>query len=246
MFTPGPDHHVAAQLGLRNNVQRYTLGFMGCCAALPALRMAAQFCEADPQAVVMVICVEISTIHFQLDTSDDTLRGNALFGDGAAGAIVSARPLRAGTSGYAVRGFETSVIPNSAREMAWRIGDHGFELKLSSYVPDIVGFNVPGLVHTLLGDATAEKRGALEWAVHPGGPGILEQVQAALQLDESHTQASWQVLAENGNMSSATVLFVLRKMLLREIHPGKATVALAFGPGLTAEAAHLERAYAGQ
>ncbi len=238
---PGPDYHIIRELGLSNNVQRYTLGFMGCYAAFPGLRMAAQFCEADPNAVVLVMCLELCTLHLQIDERPDSLLANSLFADGAAAAIVSARKPVPGRPAFIVRDFHTTLIPSGERDMAWTIGNEGFNMVLSSYIPDIIGSNIK----QMLGDALRAKGMALddiqEWAVHPGGRAILDRVEESLGLSPDALNASREILRGYGNMSSATVLFVLKELLESADSERALTGAMAFGPGLTVETAVFER-----
>ena len=238
---PGPDYHIIRELGLSENVQRYTLGFMGCYAAFPGLRMAAQFCEADPKAVVLVMCLELCTLHLQIDDKPDNILANAIFADGAAAAILSAREPAPGRPAYVVRDFTTSLITSGEGDMAWTIGDNGFNMILSSYVPDIIGSNIK----QMLGETLERKDMALgdieEWAVHPGGRAILDRVQESLGLHETALDASREILRDYGNMSSATVLFVLKELLESAETERALTGAIAFGPGLTVETAVFER-----
>ncbi len=238
---PGPDYHVIRELGLRENVQRYTLGFMGCYAAFPALRMAAQFCEADPQAVVLVICLELCTLHMQINDHHDSILANSLFADGAAAAVVSARSPVDKKPAYLLRGFESALVPSSESEMAWEIGNEGFNIVLSSYVPDIIGGNIRQLLNGILGRQGCKVDSMDEWAVHPGGRSILDKVQESLALRPDALEASRTILRDYGNMSSATILFVLKEMLDSAETDHATLCAMAFGPGLTVETALLER-----
>lgn len=238
---PGPDYHVIRELGLREDVERYTVGFMGCYAAFPALRMAAQFCAADPRAVVLVVCLELCTLHMQPEPTAENIVANSLFADGAAAAVVSAREPSPGSPHYRLGSFRSALVPGSEEHMAWDIGDRGFKMVLSAYVPGLIGANIRGIVGNLLEPAgiDADKVGA--WAVHPGGRAILDQVERQMALGPAALAVSRGVLRDYGNMSSPTVLFVLARML-EEADPGPATTcALAFGPGLTVESAILER-----
>ncbi|HCN30773.1 MAG TPA: type III polyketide synthase [Verrucomicrobiales bacterium] len=238
---PGPDYHIIRELGLRESVQRYTLGFMGCYAAFPALRMAAQFCGADAGAVVLVVCLELCTLHMQVNDEPDSILANSLFADGAAAAIVSARAPQPRAAAYRLQGFESALMASSEREMAWDIGDTGFNIVLSSYVPDIIGAGI----HTLLGGVLRRQGVSIEqiheWAVHPGGRAILDKVGQSLALKPDALDASRAVLRDYGNMSSATILFVLKELLDQAGSEPATTCALAFGPGLTVETAVLER-----
>ena len=238
---PGPDYHIIRELGLSENVQRYTLGFMGCYAAFPGLRMAAQFCEADPKAVVLVMCLELCTLHLQISDQPDSILANSLFADGAAAAILSARAPVQGKPAFEVRDFSTSLVTSGEQDMAWAIGNNGFSMVLSSYVPDIIGSNI----RQMLGETLSRKGMALEdiqeWAVHPGGRAILDRVQDSLGLPPDALNASREILRDYGNMSSATVLFVLKELLESAETESALTGAMAFGPGLTVETAVFER-----
>lgn len=239
-YNPGPDYHIVRELGMPDSVQRYHLGFMGCYAAFPALRMAAQFCEADPSAVVLVECLELCSLHLQLTGSDDNLLANSLFADGAGAAIVSAREPAPGNPAYRIDGFRSALVPCGEQDMTWSVGDQGFDISLSSYVPKIIGGNIRGLIEPALGAGGLSVPDVDVWAVHPGGKSIVDQVQRALELTPAQVGAPREVLRRYGNMSSATILFVLEEILR---HPsGKSperVCAVAFGPGLAVEAATL-------
>jgi len=238
---PGPDYHIIRDLGLNENVERYTIGFMGCYAAFPALRMAAQFCEANPQAVVLVMCLELCSLHLQVSGKPESIVANALFADGAAAAIVSAREPAQDRPYYRVHGFHSALVPSSEAHMAWDIGDHGFNMVLSAYVPDLIGSNIREILAGIL-----DKRGLTpadidEWAVHPGGRAILDQIEEQLSLPPAELEMSRSVLRDYGNMSSPTVMFVLKGFLEEAESERAMTCAIAFGPGLTVETAVLER-----
>lgn len=238
---PGPDYHIIRELGLRQEVQRYTLGFMGCYAAFPALRMAAQFCEADPGAVVLVMCLELCSLHMQINDQPDSILANSLFADGAAAALVSARKPAPGRPYHRVHGFSSALVTDGMADMAWDIGNEGFNIVLSSYVPDILGTRIRPLLEGLLERHDLTLPEIEEWAVHPGGRAILDKVEEGLGLPENSLHAARQVLRDYGNMSSATVMFVLKELLDGAESDGAMTCAMAFGPGLTVETAMLER-----
>jgi len=239
---PGCDYHIIRELGLQPTVERYTLGFMGCYAAFPALRMAHQFCEANPDAVVLVMCLELCSLHLQIDGEADTLLANSLFADGAAAALVSAQKPEEGAAHFRIESFDSTLLPSGEQEMAWDIGDHGFDIVLSSYVPDIIGANIGSIVAEVLAGRLRGMEEIDRWAVHPGGRSILDKIEQSLELAPDALRCSRAVLRENGNMSSATILFVLERMLA-EAEAGQesaTTCAMAFGPGLTVETALLE------
>ncbi|AYF98599.1 type III polyketide synthase [Protaetiibacter intestinalis] len=229
---PGPDLDVVRALGLPTRTARLHVGFMGCCGAFPALRAADAVCRADPEAVVLVVCVELCTVHLATSDDPEQIVAMSLFADGAAAVVVSARAAR-GPS-LAIDGFLTEVLPDTLEEMTWRIGDQGFVMRLSSRVPAELGATVgPALAPLLPGGAAAVDA----WAVHPGGRAILDRLEEALELPPAALGDSRAVLADFGNMSSPTVLFVLRRLLAGGARGS--VCAMAFGPGLTLEAALL-------
>ena len=248
-YAPGPDFVLARDLGLRAGVQRYHLGFMGCYASVPALRLARQLCEADAEAVVLVVSVELCTLHLRTSNDPDTIVATSLFGDGAGAALVTARPPADDERALQLDAFATRTTPQGESAMAWRIGDHGFEMVLSNAVPSIIGEHVTGAIAPLLeaepelGAALAEGRasGAIEhWAIHPGGRSILDRVESTLGLAEAQLAPARETLRDYGNMSSATVLFVLERILRDPAAAdGERVAAMAFGPGLTVESALL-------
>lgn len=230
-YAPGPDLDVVQALGLSSRTERYHLGFMGCYAAFPALRMARAFCLADPNAVVLIASVELCTLHLQPSRDVDAVVAASVFADGGAGAVVSARTPR----GPALRmdAFVDDVAPEGASDMAWTIGDHGFEMVLSSYVPSIVGEKASGALRPLLARSGTDPAEVRRWAVHPGGRAILDKLASGLELAPEALASSRRVLAQYGNMSSATILFVLADLLREPAPAGEPIVAMAFGPGLT-------------
>lgn len=230
-YAPGPDLDVVHGLGLRGGTERYHLGFMGCYAAFPALRMARAFVAADPDAVVLIAWAELCTLHLQHDRDPDALVSASVFADGAAGAVVSGRP----PSGPALRldAFADGLAPEGASDMAWTVGDTGFDMTLSAYVPKIVGSKAHAALGPLLAGRDLDLADVPRWAVHPGGRAILDKLADGLELPETALAASRGVLARYGNMSSATVMFVLAELLRDPGPSGEPVIAMAFGPGLT-------------
>lgn len=239
-YNPGPDLAIINQLKLSPSTQRYHLGFMGCYASIPALRMAKQFCQAQSDAVVLVVSVELCTLHFHFDDDLDTILANSLFADGAAAAIVSNKPTNPQHNQYRIRSFASSVIPEGVSDMAWTIGNRGFNIVLSRYVPRIIGSNIGELVKQTLSDFHLDFSDVTTWAVHPGGKSIIDKVENSLGLKPSQIRPSRDVLMRYGNMSSATILFVLKRILEQGSTQKKENVfAVAFGPGLVVESALL-------
>lgn len=237
---PGPDWHIVTELGLSPTVERYNLGFMGCYAALPALRMARQFCLARPNAVVLVVCLELCSLHMQMSASDDALLANAIFSDGGAAALVSARPPAANQPALRLGDFQSALAPEGQGDMAWEIGNHGFNLVLSSYVPDVIAANLDRVVGDLLAPRGRSVANVDVWAIHPGGKSILDKAEKSLALAPHQLAASRSVLRDFGNMSSATILFVLQQLLRQPGSQPQSIAAMAFGPGLTIECGLLD------
>lgn len=236
-FNPGIDYFLIRDLGLPAATERYHLGFMGCYAAFPALRMAAQFCAANPQARVLVLCLELCSLHIQFGEREDQLLANSLFADGAAAALVSARPPLPGHRALSLDRFVSTLVPEGEADMAWSIGDRGFDIALSGYVPRILGANIAGLVEPLLAENGQTLAEIDLWAIHPGGKAILDQIERALALRPEQVAAARRILRDFGNMSSATILFVLRELLTEPVTADGRICSMAFGPGLTVEMA---------
>lgn len=239
-FNPGPDYKIVRALGLNPSVQRYHLGFMGCYAAFPAMRAAKSFCEADPEAVVLVVCAELCSLHVRTSNDPDTIMGSALFADGAAAAIITAREIPEGTALLQLDHFETVLTPVGEESMAWNIGDHGFEMVLGNYVPHIIDEHIVGALEPLLSRDSSLRnrpyRDIRHWAIHPGGRSILDKVQSRLELTDEQLLPARETLRDFGNMSSATVLFVLKRILALPAEDGDERIcSMAFGPGLTVE-----------
>jgi predicted naringenin-chalcone synthase len=241
-FNPGPDYKIVRALGLNPAVQRYHLGFMGCYAAFPALRAAKSFCEADPDAVVLVVCAELCSLHVRTSNDPDTIMGSALFADGAAAAVISARDIPDGSPLLRLDHFETVLTPVGEESMAWNIGDEGFEMVLGNYVPHIIDDHIIGALEPLLSRDESLRglpyRDITHWAIHPGGRSILDKVQSRLELTDEQLVPARETLRNFGNMSSATVLFVLKHIAGLPPQDGDERIcSMAFGPGLTVETA---------
>ncbi len=229
--TPGLDILLARDLGMAPGTQRLFIGHMGCYAAIPGLGVAADFVVSRDRPAVL-LCLELTSLHVQPPTADaEQIIAHALFSDAAAAAVLQPR-----ARGYELRDVASVTDVATADHMTWDVTDLGFRMGLSSRVPDVLDMHVAGLVTDLLarhGLALSDVDG---WAVHPGGPRILDVVQARLDLSDADLAASRRVLAEHGNCSSPTVLMILEE--LRPADP-EHVVALAFGPGLTLYAALL-------
>lgn len=231
---PGIDQILAERLGL-GAVERTLVGFMGCYAAVAAIRVAHHIVRSEPEARVLVVTVELSSIHLKEESEIEPLLAMLQFADGAAAALVTAEP-----KGFGVRELFTMNLPDSAELIRWTIGDHGFAMHLSGEVPGRIGAALQdeAVRSRLLDGWSADEVDA--WAVHAGGRSILDAVARGLGLPQGALNASRDVLARFGNMSSSTLMFVLAELLGR---PGSDKgVAIAFGPGLAAEGFRFERA----
>ena len=224
---PGIDQIIATELNLEG-VERLLVGFMGCYAAVAALRSARHIVRSDPDARVLVITVELSTLHLQPAREIEPLLAMLQFGDGAAAALVTRD-----AHGFEIRVPFAATLDDSASLIRWDITDRGFAMHLSGEVPLRIGaaLSDPEFAARVTGGRDAGTIDA--WAVHAGGRSILDAVAHALALDSQALDESRAVLRDNGNMSSATLMFVLARLLAGP--PVESGVALAFGPGLAAE-----------
>jgi predicted naringenin-chalcone synthase len=229
---PGIDVAIIEGLGLPRTTERTHVGFMGCHGALNAIRVARSFADGSPRHVSLVCSVELCTLHFAYGWDPDMMIANALFADGAAAAV--GRSANGSSDEWRVGATGTFLVPESRDDMTWRIGDHGFRMTLSARVPDLIEAHLTGWVVAWLAEQGLALGDVRSWAVHPGGPRILSSVERALGLERASSQVSREVLAECGNMSSATILFILDRF--KRLEAPRPCVALAFGPGLVVEA----------
>ena len=225
---PGLDHWLIRRFGLPGGVERSIVGFMGCQAAINALKLAHHIVRSDRRARVLVLNLELCSLHLQPSTGIEQLLCFLLFADGCSAALVSAEPL-----GLRIEGFHAALVPEAADQITWRIGDAGFDMTLSGFVPLTLARALPGQAAAILGGLPPEE--VALWAVHPGGRSVLDAVAQGLGIPEAGLVDSRAVLRGHGNMSSATVMFVLQRMLAAAPPPGMRGCALAFGPGLSAE-----------
>jgi len=231
MVAPGVELQLMEKLGLGDDVERYCIHFMGCYAAFTGLKLADKIVRAEPEAKVLVVSVELCTLHFQKEYSDDNILANSLFGDGAAAALVMNSE-----KGLLINSYLSQVLREGERDMAWGIGDFGFEMKLSKYIPALLDKGITELKEAF------EKKFRLSkiqnFAIHPGGKQILQKVQEAFSLPPEINFHASEVLRQFGNMSSATILFVLDRMMKDSNVEGE-ILSMGFGPGLTLETMHL-------
>jgi alpha-pyrone synthase len=224
---PGLDMEIISRFRLRPGIERVLIGFMGCYAALNALTLARHIVRSEPKAKVAVVNVELCTLHLQDGTAVEHMLRFLIWGDGASACVVSGEP-----AGILLRGFHSTAIPQGRELITWRIGASGFDLSLSSRLPRVLSMALPEkLAEIMAGANPADVR---LWAVHAGGRSILDAFAAAIGLAPDALRHSRSVLKRFGNMSSATIMFVLRDMMESGACPGLGC-GIAFGPGLTAQ-----------
>ena len=227
LYAPGLDFEVVSHLGLAPSVERTMIGFMGCYAAINALKSAHHIVRSEPEAKVLILNLELCTLHFQETHELEQVLSFLVFADGAAASLVSADP-----HGLAIDSFLADQIPETSHLITWRVGELGFDMHLSGEVPGEIG-------RALRESGSEITRGrdpqSIDlWAVHPGGRSILDSVEKGLGLGPDALAASRNILAHFGNMSSATVMFVLQQ-IAAHAQSGQTGCAMSFGPGLTAE-----------
>lgn len=225
LYAPGLDFEIVDHLGLDPSVERTMIGFMGCYAAINALKLARHIVRSAPEAKVLVVNLELCTLHLQETQELAQVLSYLVFGDGCAASLVSREP-----EGFALTSFRAFLIPETRELITWRIREQGFDMMLSGRVPGELN---QALKHLADGDTDPLAEVSL-WAVHPGGRTILDAVEEGLKLPKEALWASRAVLSEFGNMSSPTVMFVLQKLMM-QAPKGARGCAMAFGPGLTAE-----------
>jgi alpha-pyrone synthase len=228
LSAPGIDFEVMRRCNLRPSIERNLLGFMGCHAAINALKLARHIVRSTPDAKVLIICIELCTLHLQEWADIEQLLTFLLFADGCAAAVISAEP-----TGLALDHFHAEMVPEAAEYITWTIRDSGFDMRLSGEVPSTISAALRSRSDRVLSGACPDD--IRLWAVHPGGRTVLDAVEDAFQLEPSALAASRAVLRNYGNMSSPTVLFVLEAIMRQKVPPGARGCAMAFGPGLTAE-----------
>ena len=239
---PGFDFTLIKQLPLRPDVARTQIGFMGCHAALNALRVARAFVTADPNAVVLVCCVELCTLHYQYGWNPEQIVANSLFADGAAACVIRAESPTTDSSADELGSQPISrivasgsiMLPDSEDAMTWRVGDHGFRMTLSTRVPGLLEAHLRPWLTSWLEQHGLRPDDIATWAAHPGGPKILNALADTMSIPREQLVVSREIMQTHGNMSSPTVLFVLDR--LREKKAKGPCVAIGFGPGLVAEA----------
>ena len=236
MSAPGLDLQVMEAMDLPATIFRTSVNFMGCYAAIHAMKLADAFCKNDPDAKVLIVCTELCTLHFQKENSIDNIASSLLFGDGSAAILVVNDDHD--LPGIKMKKFYSEVALKGKKEMSWEISSSGFLMTLSGYVPDLIEQDFAGLLKNALHNAGKQESDITHWCIHPGGKRILDVIEKSTAINDNDMKYSLQVLKDYGNMSSPTILFVLKEIMesiesnqLDEVN----IFGAAFGPGLTME-----------
>jgi alpha-pyrone synthase len=241
LFAPGLDIELIRALDLNAHINRSSINFMGCNAAILALKNADTICKSDHTAKVLIVCTELCTLHFQKKYNDDYLLSNMLFGDGSAAVLVTAEPdVKSHYTNIKIGSFNSLILHKGYHDMAWQLSETGFIMNLTSYVSGLIKENIQVMLDSIAIDTTKINH----WAIHPGGKKIIDDFFEVLKIDPSKASESYDVLRDYGNMSSPTVLFVLKQVLENNANAkkGESIFSAAFGPGLSIETMQLSYA----
>ena len=236
MSAPGLDLQIMEAMKLPSNIFRTSVNFMGCYAAIHALKFADALAKETRKAKILIVCTELCTLHFQKDNTIDNITSSLLFGDGAAAVLITHDENK--LDGLHIKDFYSEVAFKGKQHMSWQLSSTGFLMTLSGYVSDLIEEDFNGLVQNALLHTSLNKSDISHWCIHPGGKKILTSIQKSINIKEEALQHSYNVLRDYGNMSSPTILFVLKE-IMEELNKNKEAKAnifgAAFGPGLTLE-----------
>ncbi len=235
MSAPGLDLQVMELMDLPHTIMRTSVNFMGCYAAIHAMKIADAFCNSAENANVIVVCTEFCTLHFQKEITIDNMTSSLLFADGCAAILMQGN--KAG-KGLRLENFYSDVIFKGKNDMSWQLSSNGFLMTLSGYIPELIKADFEKLVGAAMQQTNRSQKDVTDWCIHPGGKKILQSIAQSLQLEKENFTPSYEVLNDYGNMSSPTILFVLQKIMddIKTRDDQAAVVfGAAFGPGLTME-----------
>ncbi|MBX3239643.1 MAG: type III polyketide synthase [Chitinophagaceae bacterium] len=232
MSAPGLDLQIMDMMDMCKNIYRTSINFMGCYAAIHALKIADAICRTEENARVVIVCTELCTLHFQRELTVDNITSSMLFADGSAAALLTGDHYPG--TGLQLNRFYSEILPRGKKDMAWELSSSGFLMTLSGYIPELIKEDFERLVEKAIESSPMRKDDIAYWCIHPGGKRILDAIQKSMKLGEQDLATSCAILEEYGNMSSPTILFVLKR-LLQQAQPGKPLLGAAFGPGLTME-----------
>ncbi len=237
LSAPGLDLEIMEAMNLRPSIFRTSVNFMGCYAAVHALKLGDAICKTDSSANVVIVCIELCTLHFQKEKSADNITSTLLFADGCAALLMQHDSAK--DKGLQIESFYSEVAFKGKKDMSWQLSSSGFLMTLTGYVPDLVKEDFDGLVKNALAHALLDKGDIDHWCIHPGGKKILEAIEKSTGLSAEQLTYAYEVLRDYGNMSSPTILFVLKKILdeleSAPFEKRQHIFGAAFGPGLTME-----------
>ncbi len=241
IYNPGLDIELMQELDLPADTFHTGINFIGCNAAFPALRIADSIVKSQTDAKVLVVCVELCTLHFQPKNDSDNLLSNTIFGDGAAAVIIVSDSLanKQNLKGFSLNGFSPMLLKRGKDLMGWNVTSVNFEMILDAGIPEFLGEELSQLMVAVAEKLQLTPDNINHWAVHPGGKKILQTVERGLQLKNDELKNSYKVLRNYGNMSSPTILFVLNEIWKNQPKSGDTVFALGFGPGISIETASL-------
>ena len=236
MSAPGLDLQIIEEMNLPSNIFRTSVNFMGCYAAIHALKLADALCNNSKDAQILIVCTELCTLHFQKELNVDNITSSLLFGDGSAAVLVTNDNSK--HDGLHIKNFYSEVAFKGKKDMSWELSSKGFLMTLSGYIPDLIQEDFNGLIEKALHKSGLKKSDITEWCIHPGGKKILNSIEKSIGINPERLSYSYEVLKKYGNMSSPTILFVLKE-IMENLKLNKNTnskiAAAAFGPGLTME-----------
>jgi len=239
LYAPGLDAELIEALNLPNDIFHTAVNFLGCNAAFHALKIADLITKSDKNAKVLIVSVELCTLHFQPKNNHDNLLSNTIFGDGAAAVIVVPEtPDYEPIKGLKIKGFYSLLLNKGKEMMGWNITPVNFEMILDAKIPELIGDEINDVVTNVCEKLNIESDKIENYAIHPGGKKILDTIKAKLQLSDEDMEISYKILKEYGNMSSPTILFILNE-LMQKNKKDETIFAIGFGPGLSIESALL-------
>lgn len=233
MSAPGLDIQLMQTLSLPSSTFRTSINFMGCYAAIHGLKLAKMICDSCPNSNVIVVATELCTLHFQKEFTEDNVASSLLFADGSAAVLIS--NCLNHTSKFTLKNFYAEVVEKGKADMAWNLNSKGFLMTLSSYIPQLIEADIEELIQKALQINELKFSDITHWCVHPGGKRILDVIQRKIKLTDENLQYARRILFENGNMSSPTVLYVLKEIMENIVDQPATIFGMAFGPGLTME-----------
>ena len=236
LFAPGLDAVLMNELNLPKDIFHTSVNFLGCNAAFHALKIADMICKTEAEAKILIVCVELCTLHFQPKNNHDNLLSNTIFGDGASAVIITSGN-NTKQRGLELTGFYSLLLDKGKELMGWNITPVNFEMILDAKIPDVIGEEIKKILAKATAKFSTKPVTITNWAIHPGGKKIIDVIKRELHLSEEDVSASYKILNEYGNMSSPTILFVLNELMQERNKLNETIFSIGFGPGLSIETA---------